>query len=252
MGRAVVGCRGDEEFQARVNASSPVPRWEPKPVAAAIRPHTGLQPRRSEPVSCSPRTAGCPCRRVRVGTPESLMPPNGDSASDQEMLLMNIMPVSTRLAARLPRARSLVKTEPPNPKSKSLASAIAASSSLTLAEEHRDRAKELVPERRILRLHVRQDRGLHVETIQRDELACLPLAPSRRGNRGVDLLEKMDQRPILTTTTSVVFSSSGSPGFRAESAVFELLQEFVREFVDNDKSLRRAAGLPGIVHQTAH
>src|SRR6188768_3629149 len=41
------------------------------------------------------------------------------------------MPVSTRLATRLPRATSLVKTEPPNPNSESLASATASSSFLT-------------------------------------------------------------------------------------------------------------------------
>ncbi len=40
------------------------------------------------------------------------MPPNGNSASVQSMLLMNIMPVSTRLATRLPRATSWVQTEP--------------------------------------------------------------------------------------------------------------------------------------------
>jgi len=59
------------------------------------------------------------------------MPPNGSSGSDQSMLLMNIIPVSTRLAMRLPLAVSFVKTEPPRPKSESLASAIASSSFLT-------------------------------------------------------------------------------------------------------------------------
>ena len=40
------------------------------------------------------------------------MPPKGSSASDQSILLMNIIPVSTLDATRLPRATSRVQTEP--------------------------------------------------------------------------------------------------------------------------------------------
>ena len=47
---------------------------------------------------------------------------------------------------------------------------------------------------------------------------------------------------------SVVFSSSGSPGFRAASAALKLLQELVGELFDDDEPLRRAAGLPRVVH----
>lgn len=39
------------------------------------------------------------------------------SGSDHSMLLMNIIPVSTRFAMRLPLAVSFAKTEPPRPKS---------------------------------------------------------------------------------------------------------------------------------------
>src|ERR1039458_8666534 len=51
------------------------------------------------------------------------MPPNGRSGVVQVGWLTNTMPASMRLATRLPRAISLVKTDPPNPKSESLASA---------------------------------------------------------------------------------------------------------------------------------
>jgi hypothetical protein len=87
------------------------------------------------------------------------------------MLLMNIIPVSTRLATRLPRATSLVKTEPPRPKSESLASAMAAASSLT-RKKQRDRAEELVAEGRIVRLDVGQDRRLHERAGTIDTLAA--------------------------------------------------------------------------------
>ena len=50
-------------------------------------------------------------------------------SADQSMLLMNIIPVSTWLTPRLPRASSFVHTEPPRPQSESLARAIAAASS---------------------------------------------------------------------------------------------------------------------------
>src|ERR1035441_6332543 len=59
------------------------------------------------------------------------MPPNGRSGVVQVGWLTNTMPASMRLATRLPRAISLVKTDPPNPKSESLASATASSSLLT-------------------------------------------------------------------------------------------------------------------------
>src|ERR1035441_11019474 len=59
------------------------------------------------------------------------MPPNGRSGVVQVGWLTNTMPASIRLATRLPRAMSLVKTDPPNPKSESLASATASSSLLT-------------------------------------------------------------------------------------------------------------------------
>src|ERR1017187_974737 len=59
------------------------------------------------------------------------MPPNGRSGVVQVGWLTNTMPASMRLATRLPRAISLVKTDPPNPKSETLASATASSSLLT-------------------------------------------------------------------------------------------------------------------------
>jgi hypothetical protein len=70
------------------------------------------------------------------------MPPYGNSAVVQVGWLINTIPVSMRLANRLPSATSRVKTEPPKPKSESLASATASSSFLT--------RKNSQPARRIL------------------------------------------------------------------------------------------------------
>jgi len=70
------------------------------------------------------------------------------------------MPVSMRLATRFPRATSLVKTDPPNPKSESLASA----DGLILIldpEEQGDRTEKIPPESGVPGLDIRQNRRLH-------------------------------------------------------------------------------------------
>ena len=119
------------------------------------------------------------------------MPPNGSSASDQQMLLMNIMPVSTRLATRLPRARSLVNTEPPRAEVGIVGERDGRVFVLD-PEEHRDRAEELISEGGVVRLDVGQDGGLHERARTIDPLAAHQhLRPVR--DRAIDLFQKIDQ-----------------------------------------------------------
>jgi hypothetical protein len=74
--------------------------------------------------------------------------------------------------------------EPPNPKSESLASAIAWSSSLD-AEEQRDRAEELLSKGWVVRLDVGQDR--RIDALAAHDHLC-PM-----GDRTIDLFQKANQ-----------------------------------------------------------
>src|SRR5580658_9653963 len=150
--------------------------------------------------------------------PEFLMPPNGSSASDQSMLLMNIMPVSTWLATRLPRAMLLVKTEPPNPKSESLASAMAASSSLTRKNSATGPKNSSLNAGFSGWMSVKivgsmYDPGRSIRLPPMTTLAPLAIAPSTCFKRS-SKADSVDNGP------SVVFSSIGSPALSAARAAW--------------------------------
>ena len=174
------------------------------------------------------------------------MPPNGSSASDQSMLLMNIIPVSTRLATRLPRAMSLVKTEPPRPKSEVVGERDRRVLVLD-PEEQRHRAEELVAEGRIVRLDVGEDRRLHERAGAIDALAAHhSLAPC--GDGAVDLLEKSHQCRFGGQAAERRLLVHRVAGLERRERRLELLQELVGDRVDDDEPLGRAAGLSGVVH----
>jgi len=121
----------------------------------------------------------------------------------------NIMPVSTRLATFLPRAISLVKTEPPQ----SEVGVVGECDRLVFvlnAEEQRHWAKELLSESWIVRLDVGQDgrghiRSRTIDTLSaHDQLAPWETAPSTFSIDPIRACSE-DKGP------SVVFSSKGSP-----------------------------------------
>jgi len=119
------------------------------------------------------------------------MPPNGRSVVVQVGWLMNTMPVSMRLATRLPRATFLVKTEPPNPKSESLASATA-SVFVFDPEQKGDRPEEFLPKGGITGFDIRQDRRLHEGAESIDAFAPHHQG-SAVGDGSFDLVQQLHQ-----------------------------------------------------------
>ena len=160
---------------------------------------------------------------------------------------MNIMPVSTRLATRLPRAMSLVKTEPPRPKSESLASAIAASSSLTRKNSATG------PKNSSRKAGLSGLMSVRMVGSMKEPGRSMRLPPMSTfapcGDRTIDLLQKVNQRRFRGQADPASSSRPSDPRLsEPASAALKLLQEFVGELLDDDESLRGAAGLAGVVH----
>ncbi len=132
------------------------------------------------------------------------------------MLLTNIMPVSTRLATRLPRASSRVKTDPPRPKSESLANSIAAASSLTRKKDttgpknssRKAGLSGLISVSIVVSIY---DPGRSMRLPPRSSFAPSATA-SCTCLRSCTNAASVDRGPC------VVFSSIGSPGFKTDSA----------------------------------
>src|SRR5271163_3256332 len=155
------------------------------------------------------------------------------------------MPVSTWPATRLPRATSLVNTQPPKPKSESLASATAAFSSLT-------RKKSATgPKNSSL------EAGL--SGLMSDRIVA-----SMKASRSTDAVAAHHQRGAVVDGLFDLVDQIYQSLFRGEGAerrrlvhwiawlqrrqrCLELFQKAVGQFVDDDKAFRRDAALPRVV-----
>ncbi len=135
------------------------------------------------------------------------------------MLLMNIIPVSTCDATRLPRAISLVlvNTEPPKPKSESLASAIAAASSFT--------RKNMAtgPKNSSRNAGLSGFTSVRMVASMNEPARSIRLPPNATfapfATALSTCLSKSTSADSVDKGPCVVFSSIGSPGFSASSAV---------------------------------
>ncbi len=130
------------------------------------------------------------------------------------------MPVSMRLATRLPRATSCVKTAPPKPNSESLARAIASSSFLTRKSSATGPKNSSLKAGLLGWIFVRivgcmkvPGRSIRLPPITR--VASLAMARLTWSSSFIRAASE-DRGP------SVVASSIGSPGLNAASAVWNL------------------------------
>src|ERR1035438_1160234 len=162
------------------------------------------------------------------------------------------MPVFTRLATRLPRATSLVKTEPPNPKSESLASATASSSFLTRKKSatgpKNSSRKAGLPGLifvRIVGCMKEPGRSMRLPPIT----GVAPLATAR-----LTWPSSFTRAASVDRGPSVVALSIGSPGWSAASALWNLSR---KRSASSSTTMKRFAATQHwpmlfILAQTAH
>ena len=161
------------------------------------------------------------------------------------------MPVSTRLATRLPRATSLVEDRAAEPEVGVVGERDGGVLVLD-AEEHRHRAEEFVAEGGVVRLDIRQDRRRHEGAGTVDALAAHRAPWHPCATAASTCFSSSTRAASVDSGPSVVFSSIGSPGFSAFSAAWNFSRNLSASCLDDDEALGRAAGLAGIVHPAPH
>src|ERR1700722_11750228 len=149
------------------------------------------------------------------------------------------MPVSTRLATRLPRAMSLVNTEPPNPKSESLASATASSSFLTRKK------RATGPKNSSLKAGLSGLMSVGIVGCMNKPGRWVRFPPTTKLADLAKQLYKGRFRGQRAERRSLVH---GVSWFKRGQRGLELAEKAVSQLFDDDESLGRDAALARVVH----